>query len=82
MPPLVPFVTFERDGRDHIQMAPVIPAALQPGESLAEGVRRLTEMLALVMERWIRQAPGQWRFLPTAAMYLDAPVQEEGHHAQ
>ena len=80
--PLVPFVTFERDGRDHIQMAPVIPAALQPGESLAEGVRRLTEMLALVMERWIRQAPGQWRFLPTAAMYLDAPVQEEGHHAQ
>ena len=57
-------------------------AALQPGESLAEGVRRLTEMLALVMERWIRQAPVQWRFLPTAGLYLDAPVQEERHHAQ
>lgn len=80
--PLVPFVTFERDGSDHIQMAPVIPAALQPGESLAEGVRRLTEMLALVMERWIRQAPVQWRFLSTAAMYLDAPVEEDRHHAQ
>ena len=80
--PLVPFVTFERDGSDHIQMGPVMSAALQPGESLAEGVRRLTEMLALVMERWIRQAPVQWRFLPTAGLYLDAPVQEERHHAQ
>lgn len=80
--PLVPFVTFERDGSDYIQMAPVMPAVLQPGESLAEGVRRLTEMLALVMERWIRQAPVQWRFLPAAAMYFDAPVQEERHHAQ
>jgi len=80
--PLVPFVTFECDGNDHIQMGPVMSAALRPGESLAEGVRRLTEMLALLMERWIRQAPVQWRFLPTAAVYLDASVQEDRHHAQ
>ena len=79
--PLVPFVTFEHNGRDHLQMAPVLPTALQPGESLAEGVMRLTGMLAEVMERWIRQAPGQWRFLPAAAMYLAAPVQEEHPHA-
>lgn len=75
--PLIPFVTFERNGRDFIHMAPEMPGALQPGESLAEGVRRLTGMLVALMERWIRLAPTQWRFLPAAAMYLAAPVKAE-----
>jgi len=78
--PLVPFVTFERNGHEHIHMAPVMPGTLLPGESLAEGVARLTGMLAVLMERWIRLAPTQWRFLPTAAMYLGAPVHAESAH--
>lgn len=72
--PLVPFVAFEQDGSDHIRMAPVISAELEQGESLAQGVRRLTCLLAIQMESWIRMAPAQWRFLPAAGMFFNVPV--------
>lgn len=80
--PLVPFVCFECEGRDHIHMAPVISARLQPGESLAQGVLRVTCLLAAQMESWIRIAPTQWRFLPTASMFFAASMQEDPVHAQ
>ncbi len=68
--PLVPFVTLSRDGRDCILMAPVIMPQLLAGETLAQGVQRITATLAQCIERWVRLAPEQWRFLPGAGMYL------------
>ncbi len=69
--PLVPFVTLSRDGRDCILMAPVIVPQLQPGETLVQGVQRITAMLARHLEQWVRMAPEQWRFLPGVGMFLN-----------
>lgn len=79
--PLVPFVTFQCNGRDHIRMAPIIPGTLRAGESLAQGVQRLTSLLAAHVEEWVRLAPTQWRFLPHAAMYFSASMTGEPGHA-
>lgn len=68
--PLVPFVTLSQGGRDCILMAPVIAPQLLTGETLAQGVQRITATLAQCIERWVRLAPEQWRFLPGAGMYL------------
>lgn len=73
--PIVPFVTYEEDGRDSIFMEAVIPTALRPGETVAQGAARLTRTLAQLVERWVRRAPAQWRFLPSSAMYFNAPPQ-------
>ncbi len=70
--PLVPFVTLSRNGRDCILMAPVIMPQLLAGETLAHGVQRITATLAQCIERWVRMAPEQWRFLPGAGMFLSA----------
>jgi len=70
--PLVPFVTLSRDGRDSILMAPVILPQLLAGETLAQGVQRITALLAQCIERWVRMAPEQWRFLPGVGMFLRA----------
>jgi lauroyl/myristoyl acyltransferase len=79
--PLLPFVMLSRGGQDCLLMAPAIWPRLQSGETLAEGVRRITSLLAAHLERWVRMAPEQWRFLPSVGMYLQAPAEEarRGH---
>jgi hypothetical protein len=77
--PLLPFVMLSRGGRDFLIMAPAISPGLQEGETLAEAVRRITAMLAQCVDSWVRMAPEQWRFLPVAGMFLNAPG-EAAHH--
>jgi len=76
--PLLPFVMLSRGSQDSLFMAPAILPHLKSGETLAEGVRRITALLAAHLERWVRMAPEQWRFLPSAGMYLQAGATETG----
>lgn len=77
--PLLPFVMVSCNGRDCLTLAPAISPTLQPGETLAQGVRRITTSLAQCLERWVRMAPEQWRFLPAAGMFLSAPTEAARH---
>jgi hypothetical protein len=77
--PLLPFVMLSRGGRDCLLMAPAILPRLQSGETLPEGVQRITSLLALHLERWVRMAPEQWRFLPSAGMFLQEPAAGARH---
>jgi hypothetical protein len=77
--PLLPFVMLSRGGRDCLLMAPAILPRLLSGETLPEGVQRITSLLALHLERWVRMAPEQWRFLPSAGMFLQEPAAGARH---
>jgi len=70
--PIIPFVTWECEGVDRIEMEDMIDTHPLPGESLAMAVNRVTQKLALLAEKWIRRAPEQWQYLPSLLGYFSA----------
>lgn len=69
---IYPFVCFSDAGRDYIRMEQAIVPAIRSGESLSDAVNRLTQSLADMAERWIRQHPAQWKYLDRLPAWLQA----------
>lgn len=80
---IIPFVTYESGGRQTIEMASAIDAGLRSGESLQDAAARITQQLATLAERWIRQHPEQWKYLDRLLGYFSWAQQPVagGHHA-
>lgn len=70
--PIFPFVCFEWQGRNCIEMAPVIDTRLRSGESLHCATVRITQELVKRAEGWIRRCPSQWKYLPVLPTYFEA----------
>ncbi len=70
--PIIPVVTYERHGRDLIEVGDRMDTATLPGESLAEATVRITQRIAVLMEQWIRRAPAQWQYLPSMFRYFES----------
>lgn len=60
---IVPFVTYEIDGRQRIEMESVIRPEIRSGEPLAKAAARITQRLVTLAEGWIRRHPAQWKYL-------------------
>ncbi len=67
--PIIPFVTFEQDGVDIIDMDELIDTSLLDGESLTDATRRITQRLIVLAEKWIRANPAQWKYLLSIFSY-------------
>jgi hypothetical protein len=59
---ILPFVTYDVDGRSILEMGPLIDTGCLPGESLNRATSRITQMLATQAEKWIMRHPSQWRY--------------------
>lgn len=68
---IFPFVCFDDQGKNCIEMAAVIDTRLQPGESLHHGTVRITQALVTLAEGWIRRHPAQWKYLPMLPAYFE-----------
>jgi hypothetical protein len=69
---IFPFVTYEQDGLDCIDMEAVIDTRLFPEETLEQGVVRITQRLVTLAEKWIRRNPDQWKYLSSVMDYLQS----------
>lgn len=67
---IFPFVCFEHQGCNYIEMAPVIDTRLHSGESLQHATARITQTLVGLAEGWIRRYPAQWKYLTALPAYL------------
>ncbi len=70
--PILMFLTYSDKGRDYLQIQELFDARLLPGESLPDGVQRLTQRLVTIAERWIRRYPHQWQYLQGISSYFRA----------
>jgi hypothetical protein len=59
---ILPFVTYEADGRDVLEMGSLIETDCLAGETLHNATIRITQMLATQAEKWIMRYPEQWRY--------------------
>ncbi len=75
--PIIPFVTWECEEVDRIEMEEMIDTRLLEGESLQHAVTRITQALARLAEKWIRRAPAQWKYLPALLGYCNAAAAAE-----
>ncbi|MES3008578.1 MAG: hypothetical protein V4751_12500 [Pseudomonadota bacterium] len=75
--PIIPFVTWECDGVDQIDMEDMIDTRVRDGESLPHAVTRITQMLARLAEKWIRRTPAQWKYLPALLSYCSVAASAE-----
>lgn len=80
---IIPFVTYESGGRQIVEMASAIDVGLRSGESLQDAAARITQQLATLAERWIRQHPEQWKYLDRLLGYFSWAQQPAagGRHA-
>jgi len=69
--PIIPFVTYEQDGVDIIDMDELIDTSVLAGESLADATRRITQRLIVLAEKWIRANPAQWKYLLSVFSYFE-----------
>lgn len=69
---IFPFVCFDVQGNNRIEMAAAIDTRLEPGESLHHGTVRITQALVNLAEGWIRRYPAQWKYLPMLPAYFEA----------
>jgi predicted LPLAT superfamily acyltransferase len=69
--PIIPFVTYEHDGRDIIEMDELIDTVVPAGECLTEASRRITQKLINLAEKWIKANPEQWKYLPALFSYFE-----------
>lgn len=83
---IVPFVTYEQGGRQHIEMASLIRAERRPHESLMSASTRVTQQLVKLAERWIINHPAQWKYLDRMTDYINvvaehsvAPARRDAH---
>lgn len=67
---IIPFVCYEKGGCYQIDMEAAIDSRLRAGESLVQGVQRLTQQLVSLAEKWIRVHPEQWKYLDTLPGYF------------
>lgn len=67
---IYPFVSFTEAGRDCIHMECAFLPELRSDETLQAAVRRVTQTLVTMAERWIRQHPSQWKYLDRLPAYL------------
>lgn len=67
---IIPFVCYEEGGGYQIDMESAIDSRLRAGESLPQGVQRVTQQLVLLAERWIRGHPAQWKYLDSLPGYF------------
>lgn len=79
---IVPFVTYEWRGGQYIEMASLIRAECLPGESLMVASTRVTQQLVRLAERWIRDHPGQWKYLDHMLGYFNVVPGERAASAQ
>jgi hypothetical protein len=68
--PIIPFVTFEVDGIDCIELQAPVDSRPHTGETLEQTVDRITATLAVMAEKWIRRFPSQWKYLPFLGGYF------------
>lgn len=68
---IFPFVCFESQGCNYIEMAPVIDTRLHTGESLQHATARITQSLVGLAEGWIRRYPAQWKYLTALPAYFE-----------
>jgi len=68
---IIPFVTYEQDGVDIIDMNELIDTSVLAGESLADATGRITQRLIGLAEKWIRENPGQWKYLSSFFSYFE-----------
>jgi lauroyl/myristoyl acyltransferase len=69
--PIIPFVTYEQDGVDVIDMDELIDTSVLSGESLADAMQRITQRLIALAEKWIRANPSQWKYLLSIFSYFE-----------
>ena len=67
--PIIPFVTYEQDGIDIIDMHELIDTSVLAGESLTEATLRITQLLIVLAEKWILANPAQWKYLLSVFSY-------------
>lgn len=72
---IVPFVTYEQSGRQHIEMASLIRADRLPGETLMSASARVTQQLVRQAERWIKNRPEQWKYLDRMMSYINVAAE-------
>ncbi|MDP1932636.1 MAG: hypothetical protein Q8L60_14375 [Gammaproteobacteria bacterium] len=69
--PILPFVTFERNGCNHIELETVIDTRLLSAESLMDATSRITQQLVTLAEKWICRTPEQWKYLNSLPGYFE-----------
>lgn len=69
--PILPFITFEKEGQGHMEMEAVIDTKLLTGESLDDATSRITQRLVNLAEKWISRTPAQWKYLSSLPNYFD-----------
>ncbi|MEQ9022748.1 MAG: hypothetical protein RLN82_08330, partial [Pseudomonadales bacterium] len=68
--PILPVIVFKLDGRDRIFVEPQLEPLLEPGETLAVAVRRVTQSLVELLEKYLILDPTQWRYLKLLPRYF------------
>lgn len=68
--PILAFVTYFENGRDHIHMHGLIDTTPLSGERLPDTVQRVTQKLIAIAESWIHRFPHQWQYLPSLRTYF------------
>lgn len=68
--PILPFVTWEENGVNHLEMESAIDTQPRTGESLHEATTRITQQLVTLAEKWIRRSPAQWKYLTSLPGYF------------
>lgn len=71
--PLLPVVCYHSAGRHRIVISSQIEPLPAPGESMSESVSCLTQQLVDQLQRYVRWAPQQWRFLGSLPSYFSVP---------
>lgn len=71
--PILPFITFERNGKSYIEMEGVIDTHMMPAESLQCATARITQQLVRLAEKWISRTPAQWKYLSSIFHYFETP---------
>ncbi len=68
---LYPFVTYEENGINCIDMEAVISTKPLSNESLPQAVKRITQQLVKLSEKWIRRNPEQWKYLSSMPAFFN-----------
>jgi len=71
---IVPIVSFEVAGLDHIEMGPVLSPRAQSHDTIRASVQSNMQKIFRWFEQYIRKYPEQWKYLPDSHTYVSDSV--------
>ncbi|MEX2130943.1 MAG: hypothetical protein WD772_05605 [Pseudohongiellaceae bacterium] len=68
--PILPVITYEHQGKNHVRLPGLIETRMRNGESMSQSVIRITQLLVNVLESHVVRNPAQWYYLPRLSSYF------------